>query len=249
MLVSKKMGQDIFRWWIGVVEDREDPLKLGRVRVRVHYVHATSKTAMPTESLPWAIVMTPAQSASNKEVGTSPNGLVVGATVIGFFADGPDMQLPIVLGTYAGIPSEGMHDVAKPAREINNITKSQLGPEPSSAYAAKYPYNKVTRTEGGHVIEIDDTPGAERIHVYHKSGTYDEINSEGRQVRKVVGDDYEIVAGKQEVYIQGNVNVVVKGNVNITTIDGTYTIKSKGRMVIESEDSITMKAPVIDLNP
>ena len=28
------MGQDGFAWFVGVVEDRDDPDKLGRVRVR-----------------------------------------------------------------------------------------------------------------------------------------------------------------------------------------------------------------------
>ena len=35
-----------------------------------------------------------------------------------------------------------------------------------------YPKNHVYETESGHIKEFDDTEGAERIHEYHKSGTF-----------------------------------------------------------------------------
>ena len=40
-----------------VVEDRNDPTKLGRVRVRCVGYHTDNKTKIPTEDLPWAWVM------------------------------------------------------------------------------------------------------------------------------------------------------------------------------------------------
>ncbi|NIR48475.1 hypothetical protein GWN42_03820, partial [candidate division KSB1 bacterium] len=60
--------------------------------------------------------------------------------------------------------------------------------------------------------EIDDTTGAERIHIYHKSGSYEEINKDGRWVRKVVDDDYEIVMKDKKVYVKGDVTIEVDGN-------------------------------------
>ena len=59
--------------------------------------------------------------------------------------------------------------------------------EPESAFNGAYPYNKVTQTESGHIIEVDDTPGSERIHIYHKSGTYVEIDSNGSMVKRTKG--------------------------------------------------------------
>ena len=43
----------------------------------------------------------------------------------------------------------------------------------STAYdkAPVYPYNKTWVTEQGHTLEFDDTPGAERMRIKHKSGT------------------------------------------------------------------------------
>ena len=240
--MTRKAGAEGFRWFFGKVEDVNDPKMLGRVKVRAYNIHPQKTSLVGTDDLPWATVIMPPFSAGNQQVGLSPTGMNVGTVIFGFFADGDRCQFPIVLGTLAAIPDNNLakHDVAKLAREINDIEKTTIGPEPSSPYAAKYPNNKVLRTERGHTIEIDDTPGAERIHLYHKSGTYTEINAEGRKVEKVANDNYHIVAGNEEVYIKGNVNVRVVGNVNIL-VDGTYTLESKGNM--------TLKAPRIDLNP
>ena len=52
-------GKNGFTWFIGIVEDRQDPLKLGRCRVRCVGWHAEDKMQLPTEMLPWAMVTYP----------------------------------------------------------------------------------------------------------------------------------------------------------------------------------------------
>lgn len=247
-MTATTLGQDGFRWFLGTVEDRDDPLKLGRVRVRIFNVHTEKKNLISTNDLPWAVMMNPINSASLKDVGISPTGIRVGSVVVGFFMDGNDSNIPVVMGTLVGIAEnkQELHDVPKEAREINSIVKqptaadSPFRGEPPSAYKAKYPCNKVIKTERGHVIEVDDTPGKERFHIYHRTGTYSETNEQGRKVTKVVDDDFDIVVKNRDVYIGGNLNVRIKGNVDVL-VDGTYTVESKGNM--------TFIAPRIDLNP
>ena len=53
------MGRDGFIWWAGVVEDRKDPLKLGRCRVRCLGYHTDDRSQLPTEDLPWAHPLLP----------------------------------------------------------------------------------------------------------------------------------------------------------------------------------------------
>ena len=65
-----------FSWFLGVVEDRMDPNFLGRVRVRCFGYHAEDRNMLPTEDLPWAMVMQSINSAAQTEVGESPTGLV-----------------------------------------------------------------------------------------------------------------------------------------------------------------------------
>jgi len=47
-------GDNGFYWWVGVVEDRDDPLMLGRCRVRIVGYHTPIVTELPVEDLPWA---------------------------------------------------------------------------------------------------------------------------------------------------------------------------------------------------
>ena len=54
------IGQDGFVWWIGVVEDINDPLTLGRCKVRCFGYHPAKATnQVPTEDLPWALTIHP----------------------------------------------------------------------------------------------------------------------------------------------------------------------------------------------
>ena len=74
------MGKNGFVWWYGVVEDRKDPLYLGRVKVRVIGWHTDDKTegeGIPTEDLPWADVISPINSASISGIGISPTGIMI----------------------------------------------------------------------------------------------------------------------------------------------------------------------------
>ena len=99
------MGKDGFQWFVGVVEDRQDPKKLGRVRVRCLGYHSENISDLPTSSLPWAHPMNPVTSATVSGVGQTPLGAVEGTWVIGFFQDGAEAQQPIIMGTLPGVPS------------------------------------------------------------------------------------------------------------------------------------------------
>ena len=93
-----------FQHFFGVVEDRQDPLRLGRVRIRAFGIHTEDRAKIPTEDLPWATPVMPYTSASISGVGESPTGPVEGTWVFGFFIDGKQMQQPMILGTLAGAP-------------------------------------------------------------------------------------------------------------------------------------------------
>ena len=82
-------------------------------------------------------------------------------------------------------------------------------------YNAQYPFNHVMQTESGHVLEFDDTPNSERIHMYHKAGTFTEIDANGTRVTRIVGDNYEILERNGYVHINGTLNVTVDGAQNL----------------------------------
>jgi len=87
--------------------------------------------------------------------------------------------------------------------------------QPDIPFNARYPYNKVMETESGHLLEFDDTPENERIHMYHRKGTYTEIDANGSQVNRIVGDGYYIMERNGYVFIGGDCNVTVNGTARI----------------------------------
>jgi len=327
-----------FVWWQGVVEDRIDPLKLGRCRVRILGYHTDNKqegVGIPTSHLPWATPSQPVTSAAMNGIGTTPMGPVEGTWVFGFFRDGENAQEPVITGTFGGVPqkvadaSKGFNDPkgAYPLKtflkepDTNRLARGggglpvalkdavrPRGPEdhPSlhlkresraknvpTAYArdltasipktsntslygvtgsdgkttespanwnepnpryggvddsdtkylnsveksSMYPYNHVRQTESGHVEEWDDTKTAERIHRYHKSGTFEEIQPDGTRVVKIRGNDYEITAGYKNVEIKGTCNVTIGGDCRmlylgdlVQEVRGDYHLYVQGDM-------------------
>lgn len=114
--------------YIGIVEDRlTDPLMLGRCKVRVFGVHTPNKRELPTNDLPWAMVMTPVTSGSIDFIGQSPTGLIEGSTVVVFFAD-KDQQIPIIMGSLYSLPL----DAANPLTVNSSNTSKWVPPKPVS---------------------------------------------------------------------------------------------------------------------
>ena len=279
-----------FTWWQGVVEDRNDPAKLGRVRVRILGYHTSDKTQLPTSDLPLAVLMQTPTSAGVSGIGQSSTGLVEGSHVMGFFADGPDGQIPVIMGSFAALsmqppnkdlgfndpngkyplskndggrntvpesdqPRLAREDVSEKSlslavkrnmrvdkvpiafapimgTEDNPVDKQLTGrytesfwsephPQGNETTQTVYPYNHVKETESGHVFEVDDTPGAERIHNFHKAGTFEEIQPDGTKVTKVVGEDYDIVIKDRNMFIKGNMNITVEGDMTLN-VKGDY---------------------------
>ena len=281
MMRADYAGLNGFIWWVGVVEDRKDPLKLGRCKVRIVGWHASDKMSLPTDKLPWAQAMLPLNNPH-------PYAPKESDMVVGFFLDGQNAQQPVMMGVMPGIPLASADNQApyndprtqeeidlapvKPnetanghPRFIDEPTTSRLARnetantssvvslkkeritanntssvEREPYYNAEYPYNKVYESESGHALEFDDTRGNERVHLYHRAGSYMEYGPDGSMVERVQKDKFSVTVGDESVLVKGDVTVTVEGNANIL-VKGTYTLESEGNM--------TLKAPRIDLNP
>lgn len=119
--------------------------------------------------------------------------------------------------------------------------------EPESNFDAKYPFNNVTYTESGHFTEFDDTPGAERIRTQHRSGTYTEIQANGTEVHKIIGEGYEIVANNKYVLVKGACNITIQGDSYLkiegdaySSVDGNLYQRVLGDANIVSEGDLNI---------
>jgi hypothetical protein len=124
----------------------------------------------------------------------------------------------------------------------------------STQKSAKYPTNHVFETESGHYVEFDDTVGNERIHLYHKMGTFIEIDKSGNVVIKTVGNVTNIVAGNMDTYVKGDYNLSVGKSMGVwvkdmitekfdggrkTTITGTETLEVSKEVKNTFKDKLT----------
>ena len=171
-----------FSWWIGVVEDRADPAMLGRCKVRIIGYHTDDTAELLTQDLPWAVPSMPVTSASVSGIGETPS-FVEGTTVLGFFSDGPDGQVPVIMGTLPGKPRNkntdplkgfsdpnGKYPRSKEGTGLNGLQESDLSRLARNAVAEGHAslVNKrasrqesIPRAVAPHVESIeDDIPGA-----------------------------------------------------------------------------------------
>jgi len=145
---------------------------------------------------------------------------------------------------------EGTVVKKKDAVRVRAVPRAlDLGPwdQPEAPYGAKYPFNKVFETESGHIQEFDDTPGQERIHTYHRSGTFHEIDTTGTQVNYIVGDNFVLMEKNGCISVRGECNITVDGNTNIYArtdaniqVDQNATIKVGNNLDIGVGTDVTM---------
>lgn len=228
---------DIERWFQGTIIDINDPQKMGRVKVR----ELIGQSLEENSNLFWCHVIMPPTGSNAKGIGTSAVGLSEDSKVLGFRVDS---KLSYIVGSFPYAVDDSNHSVSGYARGNGAVQKdyvTQLG-EKETEYAAKYPYNKTVTTESGHVLELDDTPKAERIHVYHKSGSYIEIFPDGTIITKSAKDSVSVTMNDHAIS-------VVKGDLQIVANEGKIQITSDGDIdLVTKKGVINIRGPVIGLN-
>jgi hypothetical protein len=248
--------------FVGVIEDINDPHKRNRCKVRVFGLHTDDKSKVSTEDLPWSLILNSPNGSVISGIGNSTTFYKKGMWVIVTFLDeGPgEYQTPLILGSIIGKfqekpnPENGFSDdegkypndeylngscINKLSKnEDNGSVASKLNDSDLSIntnFNPEYPSNKVVETKSGHIIEIDDTDGYERINVYHKSGSFVEIYSDGSRVDRTVGNKNDVVKGNMIVKIKGDVNIDVEGDV-IENVSGNKTVNVTGTLAMNGAE-------------
>lgn len=124
----------------------------------------------------------------------------------------------------------------------------------SEAEFSEYPYNNATSTESGHLFELDDTPGYERIRLQHRTGSFTEIQSDGTEIHKIVGDGYEIIAKNKKVLVKGFCSIEVQGDSSLHVLGNVYqkveknvvqTVKGNMETTVQGKCSLTGRGDII----
>jgi muramidase (phage lysozyme) len=249
-------------WFVGVVENRGDPRKEGRVQVRAFGIHGTN-AQIPTERLPWAICI-----SGNYD----PNYPIppLNAWVFGFFIDGRDAQQPMILGLiptqltelvepetngWGVIPPEHVNLNSQGSRAIDfgqpmNSRKSR-GEELDKTDILLQEVGRVTADlsaiEEGFILE-EPAPGAQPVYPYNRvtetaGGHSLELDDtpDAARVRLGCAEGQFLEMHQNGVTVLKSVNdlwLVAEGNIVIVSKGGGQIIKVEGDAVFSVDGNL-----------
>lgn len=118
--------------------------------------------------------------------------------------------------------------------------------EPESNGNSKYPHNKVYESPSGHIIEVDDAPGNERLVAQHRSGANLSFLPDGDTHLKAVRDSYYTSVRHTVSYVGGNFTQSVKGTSFTKAV--THVTKTSGYQYLDSASGVAVNAPVLSFS-
>jgi hypothetical protein len=208
------LGHDGFIWWIGIVEDINDPLTLGRCKVRCFGYHPAKATSLvPTEDLPWALTIHPLNTPN---LYASPK---VGEWVFGFFLDSLSAQEPAILGYLPAIPEAATEYFGTEPNLIRNFARVNT---------ANNSANTICWEIGNNIVEIvtqSSTEANGHILIEHKTGAKVNIDSNGKISIYTPTNDISIESPN------GDINLNAK-NINLTATESITTTSTLATSII-----------------
>jgi hypothetical protein len=266
------LGENGFVWFMGVVESRQDPLKLGRVRVRIFGVHSDNKEILSTDSLPWASVMLPVISSGISGFGWSKSFLVEGSVVMGYYRDGGFKQEPIILGSLPGKPFE----YGNPNKGFNDPNRRSADEESADYNVSFYPrhigesdVSRLAVSEQPHfsrpidlaarltnITAITTTwnqPAISGLSTYPYNNTYetesghflefdDTTGNERIRLRHRLGSSIEMKENGDIIAITRNNSYTITNNNNYVYITGDSIITVNGNVELKGNNNISVSA-------
>ena len=136
-----------FLWWVGQIADdstwrsNKSPGKFSgaasipgwgeRYKVRIIGLHDQGESEIPSEELPWAQIMYPVTAGGGQARSSQTSNLRQGMMVFGFFMDGQDQQIPVIMGVLGNNLSTPLSKESKNDR----VTNEKPGPLGTSGHS------------------------------------------------------------------------------------------------------------------
>ena len=131
-----------FLWWVGQIADDStwrgniNPGKYPdknsipgwgrRYKVRITGLHDQGEDQIPSDQLPWANVMYPITAGGGQAGSKATPNLRQGNMVFGFFLDGQDQQVPVIMGVLGNNSQTALNQKIGTSR-VTNTTPGTLG--------------------------------------------------------------------------------------------------------------------------
>ena len=239
-----------------IVIDNKDPKKLGRIVLQVPeifgldlvtdwarpkggYLSAKNSSANNPKKPPDQAVLTPDRDGDKGDFFVPD----IGDGVWVEFEAG-DACRPLWSGRWWAEPGGGSEvpmlarekpdesQVSPKGTDVLTDARSQDHPEPPISYDPTYPLNRVLKTKRGIIVEIDDTPGKERIHIWHPKRTWKEVHPDGTVTEHIQVSRYVYLENDDDLHVKGDWNVEVEGDATLN-VHGDYVRHVGGNMVTQ----------------
>src|SRR6056300_1783340 len=92
---------------------------------------------------------------------------------------------------------------------------------------SQYPKNNVKKTITGHIVEIDDTPGNERMLYRHRTGSGIEMRADGTVIISSVDNTVRVTGGDEKVIVEGDGEISYNGNLTLN-VSGDFDLRVGG---------------------
>ena len=136
LIKSNFIGRDGFRWWIGQVaptsawQAQADGKGWGhRYKVRILGYHPYNTSELSDDDLPWAGVLMPTTAGSGGGHFSQSAAIAQGDVVIGFFLDGDNAQIPMIMGSFGKTPYVPSMEPSNPFMPFTGFTSNIKSPE------------------------------------------------------------------------------------------------------------------------
>ena len=175
-----------FLWWVGQIADDstwrdnihpgnyEDKYSIPgwgkRYKVRIIGLHDQGETEIESKDLPWANIMYPVTAGGFQTSSGASSQLRQGNMVFGFFLDGQDQQVPVIMGVLGNNSQTELSQIIGD----NSVTNAQAGSIAKSGYAsgAKSKGNaKEITPDQDKVIKQPRRRGSTSFQAKHPSGS------------------------------------------------------------------------------
>ena len=129
LLKSNFLGRDGFRWWIGQIPAASaqggqiNGAGWGnRFKVRIMGYHPYNTVDLADEDLPWAQALIPTTSGSGAANVATDVKLQPGDVVFGFFLDGDNAQIPVIMGCFGRTSQVADSEASGPFQPFTGYT-------------------------------------------------------------------------------------------------------------------------------
>lgn len=136
LIKSNFIGRDGFRWWIGQVaptsawQAQADGKGWGhRYKVRILGYHPYNTVELSDDDLPWAGVLMPTTAGSGGGHFSQSAAIAQGDVVVGFFLDGDNAQIPMIMGSFGKTPYVPSMEPSNPFMPFTGFTSNIKKPD------------------------------------------------------------------------------------------------------------------------